>query len=66
MSATMSRKRQDVEINFHCLSSQREAYKKAAELDGRTLSAWIRRTLDLAARSSVEPGEHFPEFPEKS
>jgi hypothetical protein len=66
MLGTMAREKQDAEVNFECLSSQKAAWESAAVRDGRTLSAWIRRTLDLAARSSVEPGEHFPEFPEKS
>lgn len=67
MTLTMRRKRQDVEIKVHCLSEQKIAYELAASRDGRTLSAWIRHVLDQELkRSSVESGEHFPEFPEKS
>ena len=65
MPATMARKRQDVEVNFHCHASQKAAYEQAAARDGRSLSSWIRFVLDREAGSGVEIGEHLPKLPKK-
>lgn len=66
MSATMTRRKQDAEINLECTQVQKDSYIAAAERDGRTLSSWVRHQLDLAAsRSGVKRGQHLPEFPKE-
>ena len=66
MPATMKKARvMKARVDFFCLPEQRAKYEAAASLDGRTLASWIRHTLDLAAGSGVESGQHLPKLPKK-
>lgn len=37
-------------FTFRVKPSELESWKRAAEVDGRTLSSWMRRQINLAAK----------------
>lgn len=44
----------DKQVLIRTTESDRERWKQASELEGETLSAWIRTTLNNAARNLLE------------
>ncbi|MBR9802803.1 DUF1778 domain-containing protein [bacterium] len=45
------------QIGVRCSSEQRERWERAAELDRRTLTDWVRIQLDDAADKAIQAAE---------
>ncbi|WP_013629634.1 type II toxin -antitoxin system TacA 1-like antitoxin [Rubinisphaera brasiliensis] len=45
------------QVVIRCTSTQRERWERAAELDRRTLTDWVRIQLDDAADRAIQAAE---------
>lgn len=52
---TTAQRTRDVPLQVRITPQERDAYKAAAEADGRTLSNWVRERLNAAAESKSKP-----------
>lgn len=44
----------DDATHFECTKKEKQTWKKAAEKDNRSMSAWIRLTLNKAAQDQLK------------
>jgi uncharacterized protein (DUF1778 family) len=49
----LSEERADARILFRLREDEKAAYEKAAKVEGKALSEWIREKLTAAARSTL-------------